>query len=347
MTRRWNGSPRCGVGAEAALVVVEHLAAADAAGKPGHGLSRIPWLEGLLAESLGIRPPTRERLERTDAFERWHGNRALGYLTLAAVCDGLVRPPRTRETRRLRVVLPDWRTRRVGETARRRGARRPRHRDLAKADCPSLGRPSRSRERTRSRSRFPSSDGRPVVADVSMGAVTHGDVLTGTARPEELVPFGGAERAQGIRARGRRRAAGRGARRPRATARSSSRRDPDHDPVPALRTLADGRRMLPGDRLGRVRGCGSEARILPERGEVVILGCELGEALLQLDGPLEMVEGGLRPSGWSVSAREVVVRPRMVGRLGEMTFEHLDGPSPISSVGQKRSACAARSSWTA
>jgi len=27
--------------------------------------------------------------------------------------------------------------------------------------------------------------------DVSMGAVTHGDVLTGRARPEELVPFGG------------------------------------------------------------------------------------------------------------------------------------------------------------
>jgi len=37
----------------------------------------------------------------------------------------------------------------------------------------------------------PSSDGRPVVADVSMGAVTHGDVLAGRARPEELVPFGG------------------------------------------------------------------------------------------------------------------------------------------------------------
>src|SRR5207249_1593043 len=38
---------------------------------------------------------------------------------------------------------------------------------------------------------IPSSDGVPVVADVSMGAVTHGDVLAGNARPEELVPFGG------------------------------------------------------------------------------------------------------------------------------------------------------------
>jgi hypothetical protein len=38
---------------------------------------------------------------------------------------------------------------------------------------------------------IPSSDGRPIVADVSMGAVTYGDVLTGSAAPEELVPFGG------------------------------------------------------------------------------------------------------------------------------------------------------------
>jgi hypothetical protein len=37
----------------------------------------------------------------------------------------------------------------------------------------------------------PSSDGRPLVTDVSMGKVTHGDVLLGTASPEDLVPFGG------------------------------------------------------------------------------------------------------------------------------------------------------------
>ena len=38
---------------------------------------------------------------------------------------------------------------------------------------------------------IPSSDGEPLVSDVSMGAVTHGDVIAGRARPEELVPFGG------------------------------------------------------------------------------------------------------------------------------------------------------------
>jgi malate/lactate dehydrogenase-like protein len=37
----------------------------------------------------------------------------------------------------------------------------------------------------------PSSEGGPIVADVSMGKVTHGDVLAGTASPDELVPFGG------------------------------------------------------------------------------------------------------------------------------------------------------------
>ena len=38
---------------------------------------------------------------------------------------------------------------------------------------------------------IPSSDGRALVADVSMGRVTYGDVLAGEASEEELVPFGG------------------------------------------------------------------------------------------------------------------------------------------------------------
>jgi hypothetical protein len=38
---------------------------------------------------------------------------------------------------------------------------------------------------------IPSSDGRPLVSDVSMGRVTYGDVLAGAASEDELVPFGG------------------------------------------------------------------------------------------------------------------------------------------------------------
>jgi hypothetical protein len=37
----------------------------------------------------------------------------------------------------------------------------------------------------------PSSDGRPLVTDVSMGKVTYGDVLVGDASEQDLVPFGG------------------------------------------------------------------------------------------------------------------------------------------------------------
>ena len=92
---------------------------------------------------------------------------------------------------------------------------------------------------------IPSSDGRPVVADVSMGAVTHGDVLAGRAQPEELVPFGGeqAHKAFALAAGLEllvRALAGDEHGAVLVVAR------PEHDPVPAFRALADGRR-LPGD----------------------------------------------------------------------------------------------------
>jgi Malate/L-lactate dehydrogenase len=38
---------------------------------------------------------------------------------------------------------------------------------------------------------IPSSDGRPLVTDVSMGRVTYGDVIAGAAHEGDLVPFGG------------------------------------------------------------------------------------------------------------------------------------------------------------
>jgi hypothetical protein len=37
----------------------------------------------------------------------------------------------------------------------------------------------------------PSSDGRPLVADVSMASANFGDVLLGTAGDDDVVPFGG------------------------------------------------------------------------------------------------------------------------------------------------------------
>jgi LDH2 family malate/lactate/ureidoglycolate dehydrogenase len=91
----------------------------------------------------------------------------------------------------------------------------------------------------------PSSDGRPLVADVSMGRVTHGDVLAGLAVPEELVPFGGdrAHKAFAL-AVGVEMLVSALAGEEHAALLVVAR--PEHDPVPGLRALADGVR-LPGD----------------------------------------------------------------------------------------------------
>jgi len=93
---------------------------------------------------------------------------------------------------------------------------------------------------------IPSSDGRAIVADVSMGAVTYGDVLTGAAAEEELVPFG-AEQAHkafalalGLQLLVDSLTGADGFGAVLLVAR------PEGDPVPALRELADGVR-LPGD----------------------------------------------------------------------------------------------------
>ncbi len=94
---------------------------------------------------------------------------------------------------------------------------------------------------------IPSSDGRPVVADVSMGAVTWGDVVAGLASEEQLIPFGGEQAHKAFAlAVGLQllvdslvRDEGHGA--VLLVAR------PESDPVPALRELAAGVR-LPGDR---------------------------------------------------------------------------------------------------
>jgi hypothetical protein len=94
---------------------------------------------------------------------------------------------------------------------------------------------------------IPSSDGRPLVADVSMGKVTHGDVLLGAALPEDLVPFGGEQAhkafalALGLQLLVDALAASEGYGAVLVVAR------PEADPVPGLRARAAGLH-LPGDR---------------------------------------------------------------------------------------------------
>jgi LDH2 family malate/lactate/ureidoglycolate dehydrogenase len=92
---------------------------------------------------------------------------------------------------------------------------------------------------------IPSSDGSPIVTDVSMGAVTHGAVLTGAALPEELVPFGGEQAHKAFAlAVGLELFVSALAGPEHGAVLVVAR--PDYDPVPVFRELAAGRR-LPGN----------------------------------------------------------------------------------------------------
>ena len=168
--------------------LAEHFLEAERRGQSGHGLARIEWLETL----AGFDPTARPRLvERAASYEHWDGNGALGYLTLAAVVRAqLASPP---EHARLVVcsrtfptgALGQWaRTLAVGGLVALLTATSPRRLPPPGGGPPLTGTNPLAIA-------IPSGDGEPVVADVSMGAVTHGDVLAGRAQPDELVPFGG------------------------------------------------------------------------------------------------------------------------------------------------------------
>ncbi len=227
-----------------ATVVVDHLEVADRMGRSGHGLARLPWVEELLAGERDPRGRPR-RIDRSEGFERWDGGGALGDVTLAAICDALVEDPPSQA--RLVVAESCFPSGALGAWARR----------LADAGLvavvtanspPRLPHPEGGPPLTGTNPitiAIPSSDGSPVVADVSMGAVTHGDVLAGRARPDELVPFGGPLAHKGFAlAVGVQLLVGALAG-PESGAVVLAAR-PEHDPVPAFRELAAGLR-LPGD----------------------------------------------------------------------------------------------------
>jgi LDH2 family malate/lactate/ureidoglycolate dehydrogenase len=224
-------------------VLADHFEEADARGKPSHGVGRIAWLEGLDGLDPAARPA---RVVSEPGFERWEGRGALGYLTLAAIVAAqLAEPP---ERARVVVAADTFPTGALGLWVRRlaegglcawltaTSPARLGHPDggppLAGTNPIAIG--------------VPSSDGHPLVGDVSMGKVTYGDVLGGAASPDDLVPFGGEQAhkafalAVGLEALvGALAGAGHGALL--LVAR------PEADPVPDLRALAAGRR-LPGDR---------------------------------------------------------------------------------------------------
>jgi (2R)-3-sulfolactate dehydrogenase (NADP+) len=234
----------CGLSERDSATVVAHLAAADRDGRSGHGLARIAWLEKLL--DGGLDPAGIPRcVERTEGFERWHGGGALGYVTLAAVCDGILAEPPERA--RLVVAESCFPTGVLGAWARRLAdaglvavvtATSPRRLPHPEGGPPLTGTNPIAVA-------VPSSDGRPFVADVSMGAVTHGDVLLGKARPEDLVPFGGPQAHKAFALAAAVELLVGALAGPNHGAVVVAAR-PAHDPVPAFRALAAGLR-LPGD----------------------------------------------------------------------------------------------------
>ena len=171
-----------------AATLASHFVDAESRGKLGHGLSRIDWLETLSDLHPDAQP---RRTQAEPGYERWDGNGALGYLTLAAIVEAqLADAPE-----HARVVVASncfptgmlgWYVRRLAEgglaaaltaTSPARLAHPDGGEALAGTNPLAIA--------------IPSSDGVPLVADVSMGAVTYGDVLRGAATPEQLVPFGG------------------------------------------------------------------------------------------------------------------------------------------------------------
>ena len=107
-----------------AAVLADHFLDAERRGKLGHGLARIDWLATLDWLDPAARP---ELVSSSPGFERWDGRGALGYLTLAAICDSLLaRTSRARPSRGRGELLSHGHARLLGATAGRQAASLPR-----------------------------------------------------------------------------------------------------------------------------------------------------------------------------------------------------------------------------
>jgi LDH2 family malate/lactate/ureidoglycolate dehydrogenase len=232
-----------GFGEEDADVLADHFLDAEARGRKGHGLTRVDWLSSLQDFDPRARP---ERVLSEPGFERWEGRGALGYLTLAAICSAqLANPP---AQARVVVAKDCFPTGMLGHWVRRL-AGGGLVAALTATSPARLGHPDGGPALAGTNPlaiAIPSSDGKPIVADVSMGQVTYGDVIAGKASEEELVPFGGEQAHKAFAlAIGLQllvdALAGEGYGAVLLVA------QPEADPVPALRARAAGAR-LPGDR---------------------------------------------------------------------------------------------------
>jgi LDH2 family malate/lactate/ureidoglycolate dehydrogenase len=180
---------RLGFREQDAATLNAHFTDAERRGKSGHGYSRVEWLA---TRPFEIDPSARpERVVREPGYERWDGNGALGYLTLAAVIEAQLADPPAHA--RVVVAQRCFPTGMLGYWARRL-AEGGLVAALTATSPPRLGHPDGGPKLTGTNPlaiAIPSSGGEPLVSDVSMGRVTYGAVLAGEASEDELVPFGG------------------------------------------------------------------------------------------------------------------------------------------------------------
>jgi (2R)-3-sulfolactate dehydrogenase (NADP+) len=174
-----------------AATLFRHFDDAERRGKLGHGYSRIAWLE--TQDDVEIDPAARPTLEAEyPGFEHWDGNGALGYLTLAAICDRMIdRPPWPSRVVVARNTFP---TGMLGHYVRLLAEEADLVALLTATSPPRLAHPDGGEPlvgTTPLAIGIPNPEGEPIVVDVSMGKTTYGEVLAGLAAPEELVPFGG------------------------------------------------------------------------------------------------------------------------------------------------------------
>jgi LDH2 family malate/lactate/ureidoglycolate dehydrogenase len=225
-------------------LLADHFEDADRRGRPSHGVMRIDWLASLPDLDPAAEP---QRTVSEPGFERWRGGGALGYLVLGRIVEAqLADPP---EHARVVVASDCFPTGMLGYWVRRL-AEGGLAAALTATSPPRLAAPEGGPALAGTNPLaigIPSSDGRPLVTDVSMGKVTWGDVLLGEAQEEELVPFGGDQAhkafalALGLHLLVEALAGSEGFGALLLVAR------PEADPVPGLRERADGAR-LPGDR---------------------------------------------------------------------------------------------------
>ena len=178
-----------GFGDADARTLADHFLDAERRGKRGHGLSRVEWLSTRPFELDPVARP--RRIVQEPGYERWDGNGALGYLTLAAMIEAqLAEPP---EHARIVVAQRCFPTGVLGYWARKL-ADGGLVAALTATSPPRLAHPEGGPKLAGTNPlaiAIPSSEGEPLVSDVSMGRVTYGEVLAGVAAEEELVPFGG------------------------------------------------------------------------------------------------------------------------------------------------------------